>query len=467
MSNSSIRKIKFNCNTQIYRKMLSLSYRKILSVALPMMGASFVQSIVLLTASAFLSRYSTDSFAAVGNAGLIYISMHMFIVGISDGAQILISRRIGEGKYESLGQLLGTSIFILSFIVLLLFTFSQTLLPNLISSYIKHPEIAEAQSDYLSIRSYGLFFAMLMLPIQAYYFAFGKSWVPLVSAIVTAIGNVILDYTLIFGNFGFPEMGLKGAALAATISDGLSALFLISFLFLSKEHVKYQLFHRFRLFKSTFVEIFRLALPIVFQGTVALSTWTIFFIWLEQMGKFELTVSQNIRSVYFLAFVPVWGFAAATKTYVSQYIGARRIDDIKLIQRRIQLLSIAFMLLIFHGSFLYPETIISWINPEELYLSKSAETLRFVSFSMFMFAYFNVFFQTINGIGKTQFTFLIEAIAVLLYALTAYLLIKVWTVDVVYVWTVEYVYFGSMGIMSILYLKFSNWKQKINDALVD
>lgn len=441
--------------------MLPFSYKRILSVALPMMGASFVQSIVLLTASAFLSRYSTDAFAAVGNAGLIYISMHMFVVGISDGAQILISNRIGQGRYDVLGQLLGSSVLVLSVIVVLLFTFAQLLLPDIIHSYVKHPEIAQAQVDYISIRSYGLFFAMLMLPVQAYYFAFGKSWVPLVSAIVTAVGNVVLDYSLIFGNFGFPEMGLKGAALAATISDGLSALFLVSFLFLSKEHVKYKLFKHFRLLKTTFVEIFRLSMPIVFQGTVALSTWTIFFIWLEQMGKFELTVSQNIRSVYFLAFVPVWGFAAATKTYISQYVGAKRIEDIRKIQWRIQLLSMVFMLITFHGSFLYPEAIISWINPEEAFIAKSADTLRYVSLSMFMFAYFSVFFQTINGIGKTQITFLIEAIAVGLYALSAYLLIKIWHVDIVHVWSVEYVYFGSMGLMSVAYLKLVNWKQKL------
>lgn len=439
--------------------MLSLNYRTILSVALPMMGASFVQSIVLLTASAFLSRYSTDAFAAVGNAGLIYISMHMFVVGISDGAQILISRRIGQGRYDVLGQLLGSSVLTLSLIVLSLFSFAQLLLPELIFGYAKHVEIAQAQVDYLSIRSYGLFFAMMMLPVQAYYFAFGKSWVPLVSAIVTAVGNVVLDYSLIFGNFGFPEMGLRGAALAATISDGLSALFLVSFFFLSKEHIKYKLFKQFRLMKSTFIEIFKLSFPIVFQGTVSLSTWTIFFIWLEQMGKFELTVSQNIRTVYFLAFVPVWGFAAATKTYISQYVGAKRLGEIKTIQWRIQLLSLIFMLIAFHGSFLYPETIISWINPEDEYISKSAETLRYVSLSMFIFAYFSVFFQTINGIGKTHITFLIEAITVGLYTLSAYLLIKVWRVEIVYVWTVEYVYFCSMGLLSFAYLKLFNWKK--------
>ena len=440
--------------------MLSLNYKTILSVALPMMGASFVQSIVLLTASAFLSRYSTDAFAAVGNAGLIYISMHMFVVGISDGTQIVLSRRIGQNRFDALGQLLGTSVLSLITVIILLFTFAQLLLPEIIHGYARHKDIAEAQIQFISIRSYGLFFAMIALPIQAYYFAFGKSWVPLVGAIITAVGNIILDYSLIFGNFGFPEMGLRGAALAATISDGLSALFLVSFLFLSGEHIKYKLFRHFRLLKATFIEIFKLSLPIVFQGVIGLSTWTIFFIWLEQMGKFELTVSQNIRSVYFLAFVPVWGFAAATKTYISQYMGAGQFNQLKTIRWRIQLLTLIFMFIAFHGSFLYPETLIGWINPEEEFISKSADTLRYVALSMFMFGYFSVFFQTINGSGNTQITFLIEVISVLFYVISAYLLIKVWMVDIQYVWTVEYIYFGAMGLLSVAYLKFFDWKKK-------
>lgn len=165
--------------------------------------------------------------------------------------------------------------------------------------------------------------------------------------------------------------------------------------------------------------------------------------------------------MYFLAFVPIWGFAAATKTYVSQYVGAQKIGDIRFIQRKIQFLSLLCLLIAFHGSFIYPEKIIAWINPEHEFIERSAATLRYVSVSMFIFAFFNVYFQTINGIGKTQITFLIELGSVCLYAVTAYLLIKVWDVDIQYIWSVEYVYFCFMGLSSFAYLKLSNWKNKL------
>lgn len=246
--------------------MLSLNYKTIIAVALPIMGASFVQSIVLLTDSAFLTRYSTDAFAAVGNAGLIYISMFMFVAGISDGAQILISRKIGENKEQAIGSILGTSIVSLSIIIGLLFLLTQLFLPDLIYSYAKHPEIAQSQIDYLTIRNYGLFFSMIMMPIQAYYFAYGRSWIPLMATVFTAVGNIILDYGLIFGKLGFPEMGLKGAALATASADGLSALFLVSYFFLSKEHVKTNLFHQFKHLKHNFLELLKALSPYCFSG---------------------------------------------------------------------------------------------------------------------------------------------------------------------------------------------------------
>lgn len=439
--------------------MLPLNYRTILKVALPMMGASFVQSIVLLTDSAFLSRYSTDAFAAVGNAGLIYITMHMFIVGLSDGSQILISRRIGEKKQHDIGRILLSTLITLCVLVLLLLGLSHLLLDVLLDTFVKHDHIADLQFQYLSYRVYGLLFAMIALPLQAYYFAFGKSWVPLLASIFTAVGNVFLDYGLIFGKLGMPAMGIEGAALASTLSDGLSALFLVSFFLISKEYRQFDMFKKMKSTVASYFKLLKLSFPIVLQGVVGLSTWTVFFIWLEQMGTFELTVSQNIRSVYFLAFVPVWGFNAATKTYISQYFGANRLEDIKKIQWRILSLSLLFMFVAFHGSIFYPEFIIKWINPDEQFLQKSADTLQFVSISMFIFAFISVFFQTINGIGKTHITFLIEVLSVGVYIICAYTFIKVWKLDVQYIWSVEYVYFCTIGLLSIAYLRFSNWKK--------
>jgi putative MATE family efflux protein len=441
--------------------MLDIRYKTIIGVALPLMVSSFIQSIVLITDSAFISRYDTLAFDAVGNGGLVYITMYVTLLGLGDGAQILIARRIGQNKIKSISKIFSTSILILFLIALLLFVLLYFLMPEWIISYSKNETIAIYQGQYIKIRSFALFSSVLTLAIQAFYMAIGKTWVVLIASLIIALSNIVLDYALIFGNFSLPEMGLEGAAWASTIADGLGTLFLVLFTLFTSYKSEYQLFKRLKVSWLSFKELLNIGTPLMLQGLTALATWTVFFIWIEQIGSFELTVSQNIRSLYMFAFVPIWGFAGTTKTYISQYMGRREFDIIPVIQRRIQLITVVLLLFTFHGSILYPETLIRFVNPNELYVAKSAEILRFVSVSIFLYGFVSVYFQTINGSGNTIFSMSVEMISVGMYLITAFVFIKILRLDIYWVWSVEYIYFGTIGLLSFLYLKRFNWKKKI------
>lgn len=441
--------------------MLDLSYKTILTVALPMMVSGFIQSIVLLTDASFIARYSTEAFDAVGNGGLLYVTMYMTLLGMGDGAQIIIARRIGEERSEVIGRIFGTSLITHFMLAIILFSVLYWIMPGAVLGYSKNKGIASLQGDYIQIRSFALYFAMITISIQALFLAKGKTWVVLVAAIITALSNVILDYGMIFGELGFPEMGLKGAAYASTIADGMGMLFLVIYLVYSEERRIYKLFEYFSFNFKSMIELLKVGSPLMFQGFFALATWTLFFTWLEQKGQFDLTVSQNIRSIYFLAFVPVWGFAGTTKTYISQYIGAKEFDKIPIIQRKIQLMTIMVLFVTFHGSIFYPEVMIRMINPAEIYVEKSAEILRLITASILAYGLFSVYFQTIHGSGNTLHSMIIEFSCVFIYTCCSYTFIKIWNLDIFWIWTVEYVYFVLMGVFSIIYLHFYDWKKKI------
>ncbi len=440
--------------------MLDLRYKTILGVAVPLMVSSFIQSVVLLTDAAFISRYDTSAFDAVGNGGLLYVTLFMALAGMGDGAQILIARRIGQKQEDAISSIFSTSVTVHLLVAFCLFLIAQFVLPIALDTFVHHKDLALLQNDFLQIRSYALFFAMITLSIQAFMLAQGKTWVVLISALLTAGSNILLDWILIFGKFGFREMGLEGAALASTIADGIGMSFLVLYLIFGKDARAFGLFKRFTIRKDAFKELLKVGTPLSFQGMVALGTWTIFFMWIEQMGKFELTVSQNIRSIYFLVFVPIWGFAGTTKTYISQYIGAKEFDQLPRIQRRIQFLTVSFLFLFFHGAIFYPEQLIRFLNPSEAHVLKSAEILRFISVSIFIYGFVSVYFQTINGSGNTTITFLVETSCVLIYIASAYLFIKVWHWDIFWIWSVEYVYFITLGVLSIGYLSLFDWKKK-------
>ena len=122
--------------------MLDLRYKTLLGVALPLMTSSFIQAIVLITDSSFISRYDPTSLAfdAVGNGGLLYITVFMALAGMGDGAQILIARRIGQRQIDAIGRIFGTTIFTL-FLLLLYFSSCSSLLclmPCAITRPTKH-----------------------------------------------------------------------------------------------------------------------------------------------------------------------------------------------------------------------------------------------------------------------------------------------------------------------------------------
>lgn len=440
--------------------MLALNYRTILGVALPMMVTGFIQSIVLLTDASLIARHSTAAFDAVGNAGLLYVTLYMCLAGMADGAQIIIARRIGQDRPDLIGQVFGTTVWVLMALAVILFMVLYFIMPSLVYTYSAQKEIAELQGIYIEQRSFSLFFAMITLSIQSFFLAEGKSWVVLVTSLLTASSNALLAYLLIFGVWGLPELGIKGAALASMCADAIGMFSMLGFLWFSQERFKYKLLSYFKLHIGSLKELLKVGSPLLLQGFSALATWTLFFTWLEQKGTFDLTVSQNIRSIYFLAFVPIWGFAGTTKTYISQYLGAEKFDQIPLIQKRIQLLTLGFMLLTFHGAVLYPEAMIRMVNPAEMYVAKSADILRLIAVSILVFGFISVYFQTIHGSGNTLHSMLIEFFTVGVYALFCYLFIKVWNLDIFWIWTVEYIYFGLLGLISILYLKKVNWQNK-------
>tara|TARA_B100001287_G_scaffold91145_1_gene76368 strand:+ start:2215 stop:3366 length:1152 start_codon:yes stop_codon:yes gene_type:complete len=381
----------------------------------------------------------------------------MILVGLGDGTQIILARRIGEKKTEQLPHVFTTALLVQFMFATSLFSTLFFIAPTWLMNISQQADIAILQGDFLTIRSFAFFPSCIFLIIQAYFLAKGKTWPVLFSAILTALSNIVLDYSLIFGNFGLPEMGVKGAALASTSSDLIGMLSMAILFIMDREFRLFKL-HLFSL--KSVKNILKISSPLMLQGSIALGTWTLFFVMLEQRGVFELTVSQNIRSIYFLAFVPIWGFAGTTKTYVSQYLGSGKGELIPQLQRRIQLLTTFFLLVTFHGAVLYPELLVSWINPEEIYIEKSAAILRLISLSIIIYGIISVYYQTIQGSGNTFYSMCIELSTVFIYVTACHLFINVFSFDIYWIWTVEYIYFGVIGLMSVLYLRNSNWKLK-------
>ena len=436
--------------------MLSLSYRQILIVALPLMFGTFIQSVIAITDGAFTSELGSTAYNAVGNGGMFYVALFMLTRGLADGAQITIARRYGEQAFEKVGVVLFNAQIVQLLLSFLIFLFFLFFAGPIIHSIAKSPNIGEAMTEFLRYRSWGIIFASLQVTMVALFIGLGKTKIIIASTIILAGFNILLDYGLIFGRLGLPEMGMKGAAIASSVSEMITFFFLLIYAIKAKHLKEFNLKLRQKINRAELLALVRMSIPLMLQGLIALSTWLVFFSMIEHMGPVDLEISHNIRYMYFIAFVPIFGYAAATRTYVSNLVGRNELKEIPRVQFKIAVLSLISILVLFHGAILYPETLIEIVerNPhaDPIVIQKSAETLRFVSGSIILFAVVIVPFHSVAALGKTYLSFLFEAISICIYMAACYLFIEVWQWDVVKIWWVEYVYFGTLGLISSVFL---------------
>ena len=442
--------------------MLELSYKKILFVALPLMFGTFVQSMIGIIDGAFVSSLGNTAYNAVGNGSIMYVALFMLCRGLGDGTQITIAQKFGEERHGEIGLTLFNAqiqqLIISCFIFTLFFFFSGVI----IDAIVKSKPLAASMTDFMKYRSWGIFFASMQVTLAAFFIGIGKTRIIIVSTLLLALCNILLDFGLIYGKFGLPELGMIGAPIASSIAEMVTSIFLLMVVLKGDKFKKFAYSLKLGFEKGIQKTLFLLSYPLMLQGLVSLSTWLIFFTMLEHLGPNDLEVAHNIRYMYFLAFIPIFGFASATRTYVGNLVGRNERHLIPKIQFKIITLAFFTILLIFHGAIIYPEVLIGIVehNPDidPAVMENSAKALRFVSGSIIFYAVAAVPYNSISALGKTRLAFLIECCSILLYLLGCYFFIEVWHWNIVEVWAVEYLYFGPIGILSALYLFVNRYK---------
>ena len=449
-------------------KGIDISYKGIIRVALPISLGSFVQFLVVLTDNYFLSRIGItegspelgmNAMNGAGNSALIYITLLMFAIGLSSGAQVLIARRNGEKKYAVAGQFFANSLWICIGLGTVLFIGLRWITANALDPLLESDAVLENMQRFLNIRMLGMLFYPITLIIMAFYAGIARTKLLMYTTVLTAIINIILDWILIFGKAGAPVMGLEGAAIATVIAEAAAFIFATIFIFADRKNKPYQIWNAIRSFTFNYTRrIAKVSVPIVGQQVIALSTWTVFFFMVENLGEKSLQASHVVRCMYLLIFVSVMGVGQATKTYVSSLIAEERQRDLRTCLKRLIIINLSGVLILTHGMWLYPGFIADQFTDDAEVLMLATKSLLIVIPAMLLAAISSVFLNAVEGSGRTPIALIIEIIAITLYLFFTYLLTSVFQQPVYLVWMNDYLYFGIIALMGGLYLKFGRWK---------
>lgn len=437
-----------------------ITNKKVFITAYPVFLTLIAQNIINVTDTAFLGRVSEVALGASAIGGVFYIAVYMVGFGFSQGAQILIGRRNGEQNYSRIGPIFNNGLIFNLLLGILIFALSYMFIPKVMPFFVSSENIYHASLEYLDWRIYGFFFSFLNVMFRALYVGITKTKVLTISAVVTAGSNIFFDYAMIFGHFGFPEMGIAGAAIASVIAEATTFVFLLFYTLFITDTKHYALFS----FKKVEWKIIRQTLDIsifiMFQNFISVSTWFLFFIFIERLGERPLAVTNIGRSLYILMMIPGNALSTTVNTLVSNLIGAGGKDQVVPFLNRMIKLSLFLVIPIMLITFVFPELFARIYTTDTGLIAASVPVLRVISVAMICCAVGSIIFNVVSGTGNTRTALLIEVITLVFYVIFIYYTAIVRPSTAAVVWVSEFVYWLIMGGLGYFYLRKGNWQKK-------
>jgi MATE family multidrug resistance protein len=437
------------------------STRQILKIALPISLAVLVPQLNFITNNIFLGHYSQHALAVASITGVYYLIFAMIGFGLNNGLQTLISRRAGENRPEEIGKIFGQGVFISLIIAAIGILLTWFAAPAILRQVVHSSATAEDSIAFLKIRIFGLPFLYIYQMRNALLVGTNNSRYLVSGTLAETIANILFDYLLIFGHFGFPEMGLNGAAVASIIAEftGMFVIFVvIHYKGISK---RFSIFSHFRWNNHNAKLISSISLPLVFQLAISLISWEFFYILIEHHGQTALAVSNVMRNIFGLIGCITWALAATTSSMISNIIGQGKKEQVQALIFRIVKISTAFSLVMAILINLFPSVLLSIYGQDLAFTTAAIPVVRVVTAAMVLMSFSVIWVNAITGTGNSRVTFLIELITIVLYCLYVYLVLEKYNLSITYGWMSEWLYWLSLFTLSFLYIRSGKWKNKV------
>lgn len=301
--------------------------RNVWKLAYPIILANISHTLLNVVDTIMLGRLSSAALAAAGIGGLVYLTLIVTLgAALGLGTQILTARRYGGKKFTQCGKVLDSSL-VLAFILGGIFTFLSPWLAHSLTPFLESdPTMGKLLGTYMQYRFYGTIFALISLSFGGFFNGIGKTKIRMNAAIILTVTNILLDYFLIFGKFGFPELGVKGAALASTLAIMLVAIYYIGVSIKNKYRLQYNYFHPANIDFPSISKIWRISLPLMCRSLVGMGGFLAFFWIIGRIGTLELATSNILRSLNSISYMFGIAIGTAATTLVGQNMGAEEYE---------------------------------------------------------------------------------------------------------------------------------------------
>jgi len=442
--------------------------KEILNLALPAVGEMLLYMVVWVIDTMMVGQFGgKDSVSVVGLASeIIYTFSNIFIaMGISIGITSYVARSIGAKDFESAEKYASQGIFLgfifAIFISLILFTFAENFL--IIAGATGN--VLVLGRIFIKIASIGIFFNMLMNVLNAILRAQGNTKTPMIGASIVIFINILLDWILIFGRFGFPPLGAKGSAIATTIAQITGFIFIMLYYF-NQKILNIELRDIVNFDRQIIVDILKLAFPASLQEAAFDISRLISIFMIMHLGTVAFAANQIATTIESISFMPGWGFAVAATTMAGQMVGAKKYGSAKRYTNISALFAVAIMGTMSILFLAIPHLFIRAFIKDADVIAVGILCLMVASIEQPFMAIGMVYGGGLKGSGNTKTPFIISTISSWFIRLPLmYVVIYILKLGVVYVWFVTAIQWAFEG--TTMYLYFRKEINKLKSAVKD
>lgn len=388
--------------------------KSMLSIAIPIALQNLITSSLNMVDTLMISSLGESSIAAVGLANQVFFFYALINFGINSGSSIFISQYWGREDIFSIRKVLGLSVS-LSTITGIIFTLGAFFFPEFIMGiFIKEPEVVKLGADYLRIVSLSYIITAIGFAYSIALRSTGRPKVPMMVSAISFVTNTVFNYLLIFGKFGFPQLGVKGAAWGTLIARIVEIIFILYIVYSTNGPLAASPKELLDWNKEFVNKYLNTISPVILNETFWSLGQVMYSIAYARIGKEATAAIQLTTTIQNIFFVLVRGLANACAVMVGNKIGAG--DKEEAYEYAIQFLTLSTLIGLIFGVImaLTPDlTLKVFKNLEPNLYEITRKLLVIMGLSFFIRTYNSTaIVGVLRGGGDTRFSMFLEMGAV-------------------------------------------------------
>ena len=430
--------------------------RQVITISVPIIGAMISQNILNLVDAAMVGHLGSAAMAAVGISSFLNFMTVAVFMGLATGVQVIVARRVGQGRATEAAVPLNGSLLLNLAFALPASIILYHLAPTLLTYIIDDPKVITQAQPYMQMRLAGVTAIAINFCFRGFWSGIKQTHYYMWVLFGMHGLNILLNYALIFGNFGFPALGTLGAGLGTTISMITGSI--VHFLLCLKKGHPYGFMHGLPSLQSI-KDIVKLSLPASAQQFFFAAGFTMLFWIIGKVGTDSLAAANVLTNLTLVAILPCIAFGMSASTLVSEALGRDEADDAYQRAWDVSVIAIVVISCITIPMLLFPEPILAIFLIEPNALKVATVPLQIVAVGLPLEALGMVMMSSLMGAGATKITMQVSmGMQWLIFLPLAWLLGPVSGFGLTAIWLVQLVYRSSQTLIYVFFWKKKSWR---------